>query len=133
MFEDGDASRRQDGLDIVPIMQVGFHEAAGELLEHGVKYVLHAVGPQWGVDNDAQTERGVETTVSRALATADLLGATSVMIPAISGGLFGRNEQDQLASRRALVKVALQWGSRAPRDATLTLTEIVLVRTPCAE
>lgn len=50
------------------------------------KYVIHAVGPRWGMGNeDALLYQAVQS----ALARADELGVRSLSLPAISTGIFG--------------------------------------------
>lgn len=50
------------------------------------KYVIHAVGPVWGVgDEDAK----LAAAVQGSLAVADELGCTSISLPALSTGIFG--------------------------------------------
>jgi len=50
------------------------------------RYVVHAVGPRWGMGDE---ERLLRQAVHSALACADEVGAASVAIPAISTGIFG--------------------------------------------
>jgi O-acetyl-ADP-ribose deacetylase (regulator of RNase III) len=50
------------------------------------KYVIHAVGPVWGVgDEDAK----LADAIRGSLRTADELGLASIAFPAISTGIFG--------------------------------------------
>ncbi len=50
------------------------------------KYVIHAVGPVWGVgDEDAK----LAAAVSGSLEVADELRCSSISLPAISTGIFG--------------------------------------------
>jgi putative ATPase len=50
------------------------------------RYVVHAVGPRWGMGNE---EKLLAQAVSSALQRADEVGARSVALPAISTGIFG--------------------------------------------
>ncbi len=50
------------------------------------RYVIHAVGPVWGVGNE---EALLADAVASALTLADEKGLRSVSIPAISTGIFG--------------------------------------------
>ena len=50
------------------------------------KYVIHAVGPVWGVGNE---DRKLCDTVTGVLRVADELKCTSMAMPAISTGIFG--------------------------------------------
>jgi O-acetyl-ADP-ribose deacetylase (regulator of RNase III) len=69
----------------------GAHRAAGRLASQGVQWIVHAVGPVWKeYPAEAATFDVVGPliydTCRRALATAVKCGATSVTIPALSGG-----------------------------------------------
>ncbi len=50
------------------------------------RYVVHAVGPRWGMGNE---EHLLRQAVHSALARAQEVGAASVAVPAISTGIFG--------------------------------------------
>lgn len=50
------------------------------------KYVIHAVGPVWGVQN---ADERLATAVFSSLRLAESLGVHSVALPAISTGIFG--------------------------------------------
>ena len=50
------------------------------------KYVIHAVGPRWGMGNEEQL---LYEAVQSALALADEKGLRSIALPAISTGIFG--------------------------------------------
>jgi O-acetyl-ADP-ribose deacetylase (regulator of RNase III) len=60
----------------------------GRLAEHGVKWVVHAVGPIWrgGDHNEAEL---LESAYASAIFMADDAGAKSVALPAISAGIYG--------------------------------------------
>ena len=62
--------------------------AFGRLREHGVRFVIHAVGPVWrgGASREAESLRGCYEAAMR-LAAAH--GARSVAFPAISTGAYG--------------------------------------------
>lgn len=50
------------------------------------RYIIHAVGPVWGSgDEDSK----LAEAISGSLRTADLLNLKSIVIPAISTGIFG--------------------------------------------
>jgi O-acetyl-ADP-ribose deacetylase (regulator of RNase III) len=51
------------------------------------RYVIHAVGPVWGEDEDEDTK--LAKAVTGALRVADELGLKSLAMPAISTGIFG--------------------------------------------
>jgi O-acetyl-ADP-ribose deacetylase (regulator of RNase III) len=59
----------------------------GRLADHGVKWVVHAVGPVWneGRHQEADLLRSAYLT---ALRLADEAGATTVALPAISCGVY---------------------------------------------
>ncbi len=61
---------------------------SGRLAEHGVRFVIHAVGPVWQGGNSGEYRllRGAYQT---ALRLADEAGARSVAFPAISCGVYG--------------------------------------------
>ena len=50
------------------------------------KYVIHAVGPRWGMGNEEQL---LYEAVQSALTLADEKGLRSIALPAISTGIFG--------------------------------------------
>jgi O-acetyl-ADP-ribose deacetylase (regulator of RNase III) len=62
--------------------------AFGRLQEHGVRFVIHAVGPVWrrGASREAELLRGCYEAAMR-LAAAH--GARSIAFPAISTGAYG--------------------------------------------
>jgi O-acetyl-ADP-ribose deacetylase (regulator of RNase III) len=57
------------------------------------KYVIHAVGPVWGVPHKAGTggeeDAKLSDAVTGSLRVADELGLKSIAFPAISTGIFG--------------------------------------------
>jgi O-acetyl-ADP-ribose deacetylase len=61
---------------------------AGRLEEHGVKWIVHAVGPIWrggGMDEPELLRSAYE----KSFHLADQAGARSVAFPAISAGVYG--------------------------------------------
>jgi O-acetyl-ADP-ribose deacetylase (regulator of RNase III) len=60
----------------------------GRLAEHGVRWVVHAVGPIWRGGGQGEEEL-LWSAYTRALALADEQGARSVAFPAISAGVYG--------------------------------------------
>ena len=62
--------------------------APGRLADHGVRWVVHAVGPIWrgGHDGEEQLLRSAYETSFRL---AEEAGARSVAFPAISAGVYG--------------------------------------------
>jgi O-acetyl-ADP-ribose deacetylase (regulator of RNase III) len=61
---------------------------SGRLAEHGVKWVVHAVGPIWRGGGHGEEEL-LSTAYATALRLADEEGARSVAFPAISAGVYG--------------------------------------------
>jgi O-acetyl-ADP-ribose deacetylase (regulator of RNase III) len=60
----------------------------GRLVDHGVKWVVHAVGPIWrgGGRDEAML---LASAYAKSLHLADQAGARSVAFPAISAGIYG--------------------------------------------
>jgi O-acetyl-ADP-ribose deacetylase len=50
------------------------------------RYVIHAVGPVWG---EGDEDRKLAEAVSGSLQVADRLGLASIVLPALSTGIFG--------------------------------------------
>src|ERR1035437_694144 len=61
---------------------------AGRLSEHGVRHVIHAVGPIWQGGGRGEAEQ-LASAYHSALALARDVGAVSVAVPAISCGVYG--------------------------------------------
>ncbi|NJE54389.1 [protein ADP-ribosylglutamate] hydrolase [Thermococcus sp. 21S9] len=59
------------------------------LERHGVKYVIHTVGPYCGGVWDADKREKLRRAILGALRKADELGVKSVAFPAISAGIYG--------------------------------------------
>ena len=53
----------------------------------GAAHIVHAVGPRYGID--MPSDELLASAHRRALEVADTLGCTSILIPAISTGVFG--------------------------------------------
>jgi O-acetyl-ADP-ribose deacetylase (regulator of RNase III) len=60
----------------------------GRLAEHGVKWVVHAVGPIWSGGGHGEEEL-LSSAYLKAIVLADEAGAHSVAFPAISAGVYG--------------------------------------------
>lgn len=65
----------------VPVGEVAV-TSAGKLK---AKYVIHAVGPKYGVE----PEDKLESAIRRSLEKAEELGLSSIALPAISTGIYG--------------------------------------------
>ncbi len=61
---------------------------SGRLAEHGVKWVIHAVGPVWHGGGGGEAEK-LRSAYLASLRLADEAGAVSVAFPAISCGIYG--------------------------------------------
>jgi O-acetyl-ADP-ribose deacetylase (regulator of RNase III) len=61
---------------------------AGLLAGHGVRHVIHAVGPIWRGGSRGEAEQ-LASAYRAALARAREVGAVSLAIPAISCGIYG--------------------------------------------
>lgn len=60
---------------------------AGRLEDHGVKWIVHAVGPIWRGGGLGEPEL-LQAAYERSLHLADQAGARSVAFPAISAGIY---------------------------------------------
>jgi O-acetyl-ADP-ribose deacetylase (regulator of RNase III) len=78
------------------------------------KYVIHAVGPRWGLEGEDKLEEAVRNSLLKA----DELGLKSLAMPAISTGAFGFPYE---ACARAMVKVFKAYSPK-----TLKLVKVVL-------
>lgn len=65
----------------VPVGEVAV-TSAGKLK---AKYIIHAVGPRYGIEGDDK----LESAIRRSLEKADELNLSSIALPAISTGTFG--------------------------------------------
>jgi len=61
---------------------------SGRLAEHGVQWVVHAVGPRWRGGGQDEKEL-LASAYATALHLADHAGAHTVAFPAISAGIYG--------------------------------------------
>jgi O-acetyl-ADP-ribose deacetylase len=61
---------------------------SGRLAEHGVRWVVHAVGPIWRGGGHGEAEL-LSSAYATAFRLADEAGARSVALPAISAGIYG--------------------------------------------
>ena len=60
---------------------------------HGVRHVVHAVGPVFGSHPPEEADRLLASAYRSALAVAADLGVTTLAIPAISTGVYGFPEE----------------------------------------
>ncbi|AEH24443.1 [protein ADP-ribosylglutamate] hydrolase [Pyrococcus yayanosii] len=82
------AIREQLGKDWIDHGEVVVTPAMN-LERHGVKYVIHTVGPYCGGRWDAEKREKLRKAVLGALRKAEELGVRTVAFPAISAGIFG--------------------------------------------
>jgi O-acetyl-ADP-ribose deacetylase (regulator of RNase III) len=61
--------------------------SSGRLAEHGVKWIVHAVGPVWRGGKQDE-EMLLRSAYQKALHLADQAGARTVAFPAISAGVY---------------------------------------------
>lgn len=61
------------------------HTIAGRL---PCKYIIHAVGPEWGRQSDKKSLKLLQKACFESLKLASQLGLSSVALPAISSGIF---------------------------------------------
>ena len=130
-----EGNRPFDSLHVEP-HHAGMQPAAGRLAAQGVKFIVHAVGPVWKEYPTAGPELDgvgllIEQTCRRALRCAVKCGATSITIPALSGGIFCHDrpadlrEWEQHEARSRLIKAIDEHVAGGTR-----LKEIVLIDLP---
>ena len=61
---------------------------SGRLAQHGVRWIVHAVGPVWRGGGQGE-EALLASAYATSLSLADRAGAQSVAFPAISAGIYG--------------------------------------------
>jgi O-acetyl-ADP-ribose deacetylase (regulator of RNase III) len=61
---------------------------AHRLSNHGVKHIIHAVGPKWGEQGDAVSDELLASAYSSSLRVADAHGLTSIAFPSIATGIY---------------------------------------------
>lgn len=85
------------------------------LQAHGVHHVVHAVGPVFGSHPPEEADRLLASAYRSLLGVADVVGATTVAVPAISTGVYGFPER-----RAAAIAVREALAHRGPvREALL--------------
>ncbi len=128
----------------IPVTQAGVQPAAGALLEQGVAHIVHAVGPCW-TDFPLSTNKDklaamfekvsklIQRTVRRALRAACRVGARSVTIPSVSGGIFTHmrasssvKTREQKAARRAACEAVFSWAQLYAKRAEGEKDEILV-------
>jgi putative ATPase len=84
------------------------------------RYVIHAVGPRWGVDTPE--EELLRNAVWNSLKMAQEQGFASIALPAISSGIFGF-PKDRCA--QILVQTALDFCAQEPASSVRDIRFIV--------
>ena len=69
----------------IPVGNVAVTKAGGRL---ACKHVIHAVGPDGSMHSSVQCERLVKQAIDNTLKAAERYNATSIVLPAISCGIF---------------------------------------------
>jgi O-acetyl-ADP-ribose deacetylase len=91
------AIHRAAGPELMAELQSKYHgcptggaviTGAGRLADHGVRWVVHAVGPVW-YGGDRGEPALLASAYVRSIQLADGFGAASIAFPAISTGAFG--------------------------------------------
>ena len=124
--------------------QVRYQNTFGGLRDQGVKWIIHALGPNW-IDEDAsdpermfaQVAPRIRATVTAALECASRLGARSVTIPALSGGIFTHkafddesrqlHRMEQRIARRELVGAIFDWAEKQCGGIKTSIESLVIV------
>ena len=76
------AKRRHKALNVGDAV----HTKAGNL---PCKFVIHAVGPEWGKQSEKKTINLLQKASAESLKLASELGLSSIALPAISSGVYG--------------------------------------------
>ena len=131
------------------VEEVRFQDTFGTLRDvQGVRWIIHALGPNWqdedSSDHDQMVSRvspRIHATIITALDCASRLGASSISLPAISGGIFTHkpfddksrelHELEQRVARQQLVRAIFAWAKREElKDETSSLKSIIIVTLP---
>ncbi|NJE30121.1 [protein ADP-ribosylglutamate] hydrolase [Thermococcus sp. 18S1] len=83
-----EAMREQLGKDSIDHGEVVVTPAM-RLEEHGIRYVIHTVGPYCGGVWDGDKKEKLRKAIMGALRKADELGIKTIAFPAISAGIYG--------------------------------------------
>ena len=129
--------------------EVRFHDTFGTLRDvQGVRWIIHALGPNWQDEDSSDPDQMVSRVSPRIHATiitvldcASRLGASSISLPAISGGIFTHkpfddksrelHELEQRVARQQLVRAIFAWAKREElKDETSSLKNIIIVTLP---
>lgn len=73
--------------------RIGHCPVGGAVMTGGgelpARHVIHAVGPVWGRQSDAESDRLLASACSEALRRAAENGLESIALPALSSGIYG--------------------------------------------
>jgi O-acetyl-ADP-ribose deacetylase (regulator of RNase III) len=83
-----EAMREQLGKDFIEHGEVVVTPAM-KLEEHGIRYVIHTVGPYCGGVWDEDKKEKLRKAILGALRKAEELGVKTIAFPAISAGIYG--------------------------------------------
>ncbi|KPU63914.1 hypothetical protein EP1X_01625 [Thermococcus sp. EP1] len=83
-----EAMREQIGRDWIEHGEVVVTPAL-KMEQHGIKYVIHTVGPYCGGTWDDDKKEKLKKAILGALKKAEELGVKSIAFPAISAGIYG--------------------------------------------
>ena len=83
-----EAMREQIGRDWIEHGEVVVTPAL-KMEQHGIKYVVHTVGPYCGGTWDDDKKEKLKKAILGALRKAEELGVKSIAFPAISAGIYG--------------------------------------------
>ena len=83
-----EAMREQIGRDWIEHGEVVVTPAL-KMEQHGIKYVIHTVGPYCGGTWDNDKKEKLKKAILGALKKAEELGVKSIAFPAISAGIYG--------------------------------------------
>lgn len=83
-----EAMREQIGRDWIEHGEVVVTPAL-KMEQHGIKYVVHTVGPYCGGTWDDDKKEKLKKAILGALKKAEELGIKSIAFPAISAGIYG--------------------------------------------
>jgi O-acetyl-ADP-ribose deacetylase (regulator of RNase III) len=84
---------------------------SGQLITDGVKYIIHGLGPVAGIDDISL----IKITIFSVLKLADELGVKTLILPAISGGIFAMSDpQWPVRIRKIIVNEIINYMNNQP-------------------
>ncbi|NJF25774.1 [protein ADP-ribosylglutamate] hydrolase [Thermococcus sp. Bubb.Bath] len=97
------AMREQLGKDFIEHGEVVVTPAM-RLEEHGIRYVIHTVGPYCGGVWDDEKKEKLKRAILGALRKAEELGVKSIAFPAVSAGIYGCPLEEVVRTFREVVE-----------------------------